>query len=285
MISILYGCESVKAPSLKKDSICTSSIEGYFFCEPFWQHRVPALITKDEELIFGHIIEINKESVLFDPKRESPIYNPKPKYFKNEDINLLLNESGNLIIGKIPKKYQNQWEMYFYLQNENRQDDPPYKLKLKPNQRFGYCIPPGSYYISSFVFKDKYKNKVNGVYFPRLEIIIEEGISYYLGDYYLDQNIPDFDLEVIIPCSLEVDLKSERRMNFMFGFFGGLILGSMASTIVNEMGKDNIIGIHRLQVKIRDNFSYVGSNTPKSKTFKITNKVNQAILDKLQIKE
>lgn len=114
-------------------------------------------------------------------------------------------------------------------------------MALKPNQRFGFCIPEGNYEIVRMLFVDKKGNIDIGVDLPKLSVLIEADHSNHIGALYLNMAGSTTTDSLIIPYKI----LSRPNEAAMMGVLGGAIGGALHAASISSQG---IIGKHRLYV-------------------------------------
>ena len=246
---VFIGCATTRVPELKDRPNCKSSVEGFFHSEHGWVGKAPALILKEdkEKIMNGKIISLEDDGVTFDPDKESPFYDPKEKYYPFTDVETLIGEKGELVYGKIPKKYSRAWSIDLHIVNLETPDQKPMKLSLKQNQRFSYCLPAGKYFVKEILFIDKYNNIDCGVDYPKLIFEVKPNCSNYIGDIYLDfDNINEGEM-ILIPYKIV----SRPQGAVAAGFLGGAIGGALYGLAISSKG---VIGIHRVIIKENKDF-------------------------------
>jgi len=240
---LLFNCSnSSKLTEIKVQPTCTTTIEGFYAADEEWKGGNPALIIREgnkSRFLRGELISYDEEGVTFDPARESPFFDPKPQYYKFDDVELFVDEKGNIVVGTMPKKLTSTHSLELYLSDINKPGTKPFKMLLKPNGQFGYCIPSGTYEITEIRFIDKASNVDAGVNYPKLILSVKENHANYLGKLYLNINQPELSDSIIIPYKL-----LSRSNAWRAGYFGG-ILGSTAVAASTPAG---IIGERKLLI-------------------------------------
>lgn len=247
---VLASC----APQVKiltPDSKCKTTVEGFYHVRLHmeWPGEAPALLWKSKGRVrgvSGKILEINEKGVLFDPRREGPFYDPKPKFFSKDQIVTLIDSAHHVILGEIPEKYKDGWQMILWVKNVSMKNTEVIRLALLPNRPFGFCMVPGLYHIEKIQFKNKKGIIDEGLEIPNLFFKVERDKANYIGDLYLDSK--EFNQNVIGISYKNVYRPKEA---FWVGFAGGLWGSALYSAYKAAKGAD---GVHFLLIKKNENF-------------------------------
>jgi len=202
LVALVPGCAN-NAKLLSKVPDCTSSLEGYLHSSPVWAGNPSVLIIRrmrDPEVLDGVIMEKREDGILFDQDRISRFVDPEPKLYPYKNIIAAVDEKLRVIHGDLPKDYTRTWGMDLELEDGASK---PLHIKLKPNEYFGYCVPPGLYYVGSVRFSTSDGDRDRSVGPPRLKIRIQENRSNYIGDVYLHGDLPDSSRLIAIPYRAE----------------------------------------------------------------------------------
>ncbi len=108
-----------------------------------WKGKKPALILKEDKskVFTGTIVKVEKNGVIFDPKRESIFYDPPQKFYPFNEVETLIGNNGEFIYSK--GKLRNE----VFASEELVKTDPeendikhkyvfPYRIRL--NADYGY---------------------------------------------------------------------------------------------------------------------------------------------------
>jgi hypothetical protein len=254
------GCAGSMAPLLEKVPNCTSSLEGFYYCPESWQGEKPAMIVKEGSeyrLIKGKILSRDENSVEFDPKREGPFYDPEPRHFKFQEIEALIGNDGEIIYGVIPRIYSKSFDLELHLSPANASDKTIVKVKLKPNQRFAYCVKAGEYTVGEIFFIDQKKNTDRAVDFPKLTIKIEDNKSNYIGHLILNPQNTQLKNPIILPYKIVSRPEQATAAGILGGAIGGALHGM-------AMASKGIIGEHKLFIGMDKDFQPQGTMPLKS---------------------
>jgi len=226
---IASGCAS-RIPTLSQSPGCETSVEGYYHCNDPWSKAKPAIIIRQGmqmKIITGAIVSMDAVGVTFDPSGEGQVRDPKPEYFRFDKIETLIGEDGTVLHGSIPEEYSRAYILDLHLIPVDASGSKKITLSLKPNARFGLCVPPGVYVVSGIRFRNDFQKMVDaGVEYPRLTVPVTENRANYIGDLYIDCNdAPQQDL-IIIPYKIEhrpSTVIEEMLLSAAVGAVGGVI--------------------------------------------------------------
>lgn len=259
-------CATTQAPTLEKQPECTSSVEGYYYCPDSWDGNKPALVLKKGnrfEIEQGHIVSRDKEGVTFDATGRG-LYDPKPKYYPYDKIQVLIGNEGQVLAGKIPERMSKAFSIQLSLYSTTQPQDKPIDLMLKPNEQFGFCVPPDNYVIKKILFIDGQKNIDEGVNFPDLTLRVLPNQSNYIGHLLLNAQKNGLKNPIIIPYKIVSRPKSSSNA----AFWGGM-LGTMIHSAV--MASKGIIGEHKLYIGSFQKFESKGKNPLKKSVLQVKN--------------
>jgi hypothetical protein len=250
---ILTSC-GPEVKILTPNSKCQTTVEGFYHVRVYmkWSEEAPTLFWKSKGQLHGvsgKILEINDEGVLFDPRREGPFYDPKPKFFPKDQIVTLIDSARHVILGEIPEKYTDGWQMVLWVKNVSLKNTEVIPLKLLPNSPFGFCMVPGLYHIERIQFKNKVGIIDEGLEIPNLFFKVERNKANYIGDLYLDPK--EFDQSVIGISYKNVYSPKEA---FWAGAIGGLWGSALYHAYKAAKGAD---GVHFLMIKKNENFKSI----------------------------
>ena len=258
-LTSLHCASTRKLPTLTKQPDCATSIEGYYEYRNHWSGKKPALIIRKDyefDILFGQVISQTDKGVTFDPDREGVFYDPKPEFFPFTLLEAFIDQNGRVIAGAIPAKLSKAISLEVHLKAKNVSETKPYKLLLKPNESFGYCIPSGVYHVSAIRFVDKEGNVDIGVNYPILEIQIEKGRSNYIGHLLLGHSPIAVRDSVLIPFKIG----SRPRGAMAAGILGGAIGGALHAASLAAKG---VVGEHKLYLGAVTNHSARGKSPTK----------------------
>jgi hypothetical protein len=242
LLILFMSCSnSIKLVETRKSTNCKTTIEGVYISPSQWREAKPALIVEEDgerQFLRGEIISYDSSGVTFDPKRESPLYDPKPKYYSFDKVATFIDEEGRVIAGTLPQKLTTTYSMELFPFDSTKANKKPYKMVLKPNQEFGYCIPEGNYLVVQILFVDKKGNVDVGIGFPKLSVLVEANHANRIGTLFL--NLADST----VTDSLIVPYKILSRPNeaAMMGFLGGAVGGALHAASISK----KIRGKHRI---------------------------------------
>lgn len=274
-VFLFCNCASTRILTLKQNPGCETSVEGLYHCPEPWDKAKPAIIIRqgmNMKIISGEIVSQDDNGVTFDPGGEGYIGDPKPEYFRFDKIEALINENGEVAHGLIPAEYSRAWTLELHLRPQDDPEAGSITLLLRPNERFGLCVPPGNYIVSKMQFKNDRREMVDeGVDIPKLTISVVEGKSNYIGDIYMDCGDGNLHEPIVVPYKIaHRKLGTVGNNNEMDGdtFLVGLLGGGIAAGIY-EASKDKkpivrdpkgIVGEHRLFIVKNDGFSIKGES-------------------------
>ena len=210
-ISFLYliSCSGTKIPSSTfMNPNCKTVIEGNYYQNIIWHGRTPALIIKSfsgNSTLYGELIDVNEEGIVFDGEKSSLLSNPAAKKYKYKDIVCAIDENGKIIYGKMPNGKNNIfWKMIIKLASVDSLDKETYEITLFPNRKFSYCMPSGKYTVENISFlveseSVNYSITSEGTFLPKIEIEIEPDCINYIGNLYLNFTEIIEDDVVILP--------------------------------------------------------------------------------------
>ena len=267
---IFVNCASNRIWTLDQNPGCETSVEGYYHCREPWDKTKPALIIRQGMhmlVIGGEIVSRDDKGVTFDPDGKVFTGDPKPEYYPFDEIEALIDENGKLLYGTIPEKYSRSYALELHLISQDTTKSESVKLLLKPNRRFGFCVPAGNYIVSKLQFKNDYMGIIDeGVDIPEFRISVAENKSNYIGDIYLDCGKGDLNDPVLIQYKIARRRDGDREgydTVLVGGLFGGVAAG------LYEVSKDRkpipkdprgIVGKRKLFIEKNDDFVVKGVN-------------------------
>jgi len=166
--------------------------------------------------------------------------------YPKDKIVALIDSSRRVILGQIPEKYIDGWQLILWVKNIYLKNTVPIRLILHPNKRFGFCMVPGLYHIEKIQFTNKKGIIDEGMEIPNMFFNVEKGKANYIGDLYLDPK--EFNQDVI-----GISYKNVYRPKEVFwvGVAGGLVGSAFYSAYKAAKGAD---GVHFLLIKNREQF-------------------------------
>jgi hypothetical protein len=120
----------------------------------------------------------------------------------------------------------------------------PHILSMKTNERFSYCIRPGTYAVKKIIFSSSRDYVDETVNLPRTVLQVTDGCANYLGDLFLDHQAPGGPNVYSLP--FKVRNRPEAITAAQFGLVGALLYAA---------SNKNKPGVHTLLVKINDEYS------------------------------
>jgi hypothetical protein len=256
LTGLFMGCSSAReATRTRDDPTCRTVVEGYLHSRVLFNGKVPALVLhstpQTKKILTGEIVSVNDSGITFDPAREGPLHDPDAKLYPYSGIQCAIDSTGDIVYGELPERFTNVWNMEVELIREDGPSDKPIKLVLNPNERFSYCINPGSYAVRQIVFNSNRRYVDQGVSLPPMSVVVRENASNYIGDLYLNF-ASELDSSV---CLIKAEAKYRPGYGVMMNF--GLIGG-----IAEALGREGLQG-HTLQVRV-DSSHGSETNLPKS---------------------
>lgn len=259
----LVGCASTKIPTLSQRPGCKTSVEGFYHCNDPWDKAKPAIIIRQgmhAKIISGKIVAMDDKGVTFDPTGKGQLRDPGPEYFKFDKTEALIGEDGKILHGSVPDEHSRAFALELLLISTDSPQAEMIRLLLKPNKRFGFCVPPGNYRVTQCLFRNDYREIIDrGVNIPGLTISVKENRSNYIGDIYMDCGDTEQQDLIIIPYKIEHRPSSAAR-DAMFGWAVGGVIGiAVAAYMQTDLPKD-CIGAHALYVVDKEDFKTQGSS-------------------------
>jgi len=253
----MLNCATTQVPKLKSKQDCSTSLEGFFHSANAWQKKIPALIVKENPdiILYGKILSIGNDGIIYDPDKESPFYDPEEKFFPFTEIEMLINEKGELVYGQIPKIYSKSWSMFFHIVSMEKPEQKPMVMEFEQNHKFSFCLPEGNYLVKQILFMDKNGNIDIGKDFPGLVFKVNANQANYLGDIYLDIDDENKDKYIIVPYIMGRRNSAFPIYPISSGVFSaaleGAIVGIIESVIYKSKGA---IGAHLIVIKQESNY-------------------------------
>jgi hypothetical protein len=225
VVPIMAGCTS-KAVLLTNAPDCTSSVEGFLHSPAVWMGNPSVLIRKRMntlEVVDGVIVEQQYDGIVFDQDRVSPFFDPGPELYPYEDLVAAVDEHRKVIHGELPKEYTRIWALELHVRPVDQPKARTLRMSFKPNERFGYCVPPGVYEVKRILFVTRDGDKDEGVQFPELRLSVQENHSNYIGDLYLNAAGSDTSRAISIPYKVLARPNQGAALGAMFGPAGGVL--------------------------------------------------------------
>jgi hypothetical protein len=280
---IFCNCASTRILTLKQKPGCETSVEGYYHCAEPWNKAKPAIIIRqgrDMKIITGQIVSQDDRGVMFDPGGEGYIGDPKPEYFKFDKIEALIDENGEVARGSIPVMYSRAYALELQLRPKDDPEAGSITLQLKPNERFGFCVPPGNYVVSKMQFKNDYRKMVDeGVDIPNLTILVEQNKSNYIGDLYLDCGDENLHVPIVIPYKIVHRAGGPEDFDMgtavagaLGGAVGAGIYGAVKDASTGFRDPKGIVGEHRLFIDKKNDFAVDGKSPQTDNIIVVTDK-------------
>ena len=278
-VFLFYNCASTRILTLRQNPGCETSVEGFYHCPEPWDKAKPAIIIRQGmhmKILTGDIVSQDDKGVTFDPGGEGYIGDPKPEYFRFDKIEALIDENGELVHGSIPAVYSRAWTLELHLRPQDDPEAGSITLLLRPNERFGLCVPAGNYIVSKMQFKNDHRMMVDeGVDIPKLTISVAENRSNYIGDVYLDCGDESLQELIVVPYKIAHrqpgTIGESDENTFIIGLIGGGIAAGIyeaskaAASSANDrkpVARDpkGIVGEHRLFIVKNDGFPIKGKS-------------------------
>jgi hypothetical protein len=194
-------------PSLKKydsESECSTIISGEVKSSHEWISAKDCLFfnKKSSKPLFGKIIEMREDGVLFNPD-DAPLFKRPTQFYAFEELRGIINISGEILLGTIPKKYCNVTSIEFELVNQDSTiEQTSITLTLNSNEYFSYCIQPGTYKIENLTLNTRKKIIHPCTIIPEIKLTVKEGYNNLLGSFNFDLSHFDRDESIILGYKL-----------------------------------------------------------------------------------
>ena len=186
---LFSGCVN-RAVKTKNDPNCRTTLVGKLHVPLYWTGEKPPVLVRKHDYqyttYYGQIIEINENEVIFDQNRESLLFNPEPTSFPIEEVACLIDSSGKVLLGSIPRTYYTPWEFEIGVVPVENEKRKPLWIRFDANQPFSYCLPPAKYKIKSFIFFKGPQVYDYSYGRPSTTFVVEPNKTNYLGDLFLD---------------------------------------------------------------------------------------------------
>ena len=224
----LVGCGGLKVCPLERQPECGTTVEGFYYCAEPWDGPKPALIVRsgpEIRILKGTIVSRDERGITFDQSAEGMLRDPGPEHFPFKRVAALIGENGDVVYGRVPESCSKAYTLELHLRLADSPKAEVIKLSLKPNAQFAFCVPPGTYEVSDMRFINEQLKIVDGaVEPPRVRVVIEEGFSNYIGDWYMNCGPSPSD-------SIKVAYKIIRRPSeIMSEMAAAAVLGAVAPT-------------------------------------------------------
>lgn len=239
LIILTTGCSPVAVETSKNPS-CTTTIDGSFFCKSIWKGKSPAIIVgngPEAQTIYGKLVEINKDGVTFDPDKQG-LYDGPLKLYYFKDLRAAINDSGDVIYGRVSQAYEHEWKLTLEIVNLDEPKPKPVMVPLKINKRFSFCMEPGHYRISKFHFEGNRGSLLESLG-PIVEFEVQEGKSNYLGEMYL--NYPKREHTTLRLIPFKIIRKEGYSSGAAFGAIGGLLEEIYLESVKDAAGYNTMI--------------------------------------------
>ena len=221
IFSFIISCAS-KLKKFKENSDCTTTIVGYYHTELIWKGRYPTLLEKINGLtypVYGKIASMKEAGVIFIPNLINGEPNSERFLYSKDDLLAVIDSSGHVIYGELPSKYlkpKDPLDVRITVHNEEQPKRFKYEFTMKKDQKFEFCIKPGSYTIVGIQFQDGENRVEKGTDFAKMKFKVDPDSRNYIGDIYL--NSPDIEgPKIKVPYK---DMNPDGMT--MAAFFGGL---------------------------------------------------------------
>ncbi|MEM8558944.1 MAG: hypothetical protein AAGG50_14080 [Bacteroidota bacterium] len=254
---VFTGCMPT-AQVLREGVDCPSTVEGLLVSEVQWNRKVPALVVRDgrdEKVVYGEIVEQTDSTVVFDPGREGPFYDPEAKSYPLAEVVALVNEQREVVVGTVPDPYATVW--FVELQVTPRQGGATQRLLLRPNMPFAYCLDPGTYIVEQVRFGDNQGNTDESVKLPVMAFNVQPETSTYIGSFELD--VPPSDAEDVVAIPYRV--AERKNPSIVAGIAGGAVGVGLLYLFRQARGAE---GIRTLQVQDDSTFETQGSTRQRT---------------------
>ncbi|MEO1022942.1 MAG: hypothetical protein AAFW89_10405 [Bacteroidota bacterium] len=224
---LLFLCSCGPTEFLKhdKNTSCSTTIEG----ELLYLEKHPATgfsvlekksIGKTEVLV-GKIIEQYSDSVLFDEKRRSIAYDPKPKIYTNDQIVRLINGSGNSVLGEESEPALKTKRIDFVFKNESGKKNV---IKNPKKASFSYCVSPGVYTIVEITRVRKNGDSDITWLHQAKPFQIIDGKANYIGSIIINSDSLSISQQSLIPLIMK-SRPNKSAIAMQFGAIGGALYG------------------------------------------------------------
>lgn len=228
---LISGCvPSGIKPIFMENPGCETIVEGNYHFKEIWTYGAPAIIVQENraQLITGEKISVEDDGIIFTKGISVP-----PRKYKFKHLIAAIDKNGKLVYGHLPQRYQYySYEITLKFEETNTPKPKQYTISIPANNKFAFCLKPGSYKITDISFSgasvDFSKN------LPKMEFKVFPNCVNYIGDLYLDYPEEVTDKKCFIP------FKRLKSMNI--GIASGLYLSQEAGAA------------HVLQVKMFDNY-------------------------------
>jgi len=243
IVVAFVGCSQSKLVPFTVNPSCQTTVEGQYFAGDTWEGQSPALIlkeTQNDQIIYGKILHISSDSVLFDGAPQGPFYNPDPTTYSLNEVTAVIDTAGQVVHGYLPTAYSTSWRMELHIIRKGDPDQKVRRMMLHPESPFSFCLEPGTYQVEQIFFHDPKGNMDRLAETPDFEFTIQAQAVNYLGDFYLD--VPGDQ-----GTKYELDYVIDYRPNSVpaAGMVGGAIGGVLLAAYQSAQG---VIGTHTLRV-------------------------------------
>ena len=205
------------------------------------------LILKNDhsKVLLGKIIRIYKKGVIFDQKRESLLYDPKDEFYSFDEIMMLYDDSGNIIIDSLSNKnidYEKYGAIYYQDKKSRKK-----KFGIKAGHNYSYFFKsnnsrmsnhyPASLLIGLFVENNLSRDIVilNELYFSQL-LSKSSGVSDLLYSRSSKFRASYLHFNILMKLKTYVLINSY----FLFGFDTGYLLAAKDERFLGDVRRANI---------------------------------------------
>lgn len=238
-----FGCSTNKLLLFEDNPKCQTTIEGNFRTPQTYKYFAPAILfKKDFKLKYdlGKVIRENEGGVYFEKKTYSFLDHPDTVFYNYSDIRAIVDSNYFCLYGHLEDNECKETSIKIYLEKEGSPEYQPIYLELVTNEKFSYCVDPGSYKVKRIVkhISEDYYYEC----FPVFDINIEAlfGRANYIGDIVFSSENNQHTDFVKIPYYKQV--KAENA-GAAFGVIGSIIANSS-----NSSWRDKISGYYYFSI-------------------------------------
>ncbi len=153
---IFYGCYSkgITKDESRAPIQCESPLIGYYDRPVYWNSYYPAIILKSGYLQVGVVTSYDDKGIMFLRKKTGILDNPETVFIPYEEVQTVINSSGQLEYGKVPPSFTYSYYLpvNIFVKSVSDTSVPVFRLPIVPDQSFAYCLAPGDYVIQKFQF-------------------------------------------------------------------------------------------------------------------------------------
>ncbi len=201
MLFAFIGCSNTESALKTTESpSCPTVVEGFFHSGETWIGKPPeikgsAICVKrepdaDPKTIYGKIIGADDKGIRFLPKRAG-LYQPDSAYYTFDQVVWAIDKDGKAIRGEVPKGVKKVvWSMEIEISNIDQPEAKHITMELDPNERFSYCLNPGTYIVKKISYNadagsgEECKDESDSL--PNVTMNVNPFVINYIGDLYLD---------------------------------------------------------------------------------------------------